>query len=43
MTIADLTHEFFRPYAITFDYRSMRLTITRGQDHRAEGARTRLS
>ncbi|WP_345575440.1 aspartyl protease family protein [Nonomuraea rosea] len=28
--IANFTHEFFKPYAITFDYTAMRLTITRG-------------
>jgi hypothetical protein len=28
--IANFTHEFFKPYAITFDYRSMHLSITRG-------------
>ncbi|SEG62913.1 Aspartyl protease [Nonomuraea solani] len=28
--IANFTHEFFKPYAITFDYQRMHLTITRG-------------
>ncbi|MFC4115009.1 hypothetical protein [Nonomuraea zeae] len=28
--IANFTHEFFKPYAITFDYTAMHLTITRG-------------
>ncbi|GAA3697459.1 hypothetical protein GCM10022224_074150 [Nonomuraea antimicrobica] len=28
--IANFTHEFFKPYAITFDYRSMHLSIARG-------------
>ncbi|TDE49931.1 tetratricopeptide repeat protein [Nonomuraea mesophila] len=28
--IANFSHEFFKPYAITFDYRSMHLSINRG-------------
>ncbi|MGW7484254.1 aspartyl protease family protein [Nonomuraea muscovyensis] len=28
--IANFTHEFFKPYAITFDYTDMHLSITRG-------------
>ncbi|MEV0390992.1 tetratricopeptide repeat protein [Nonomuraea sp. NPDC050643] len=28
--IANFTHEFFKPFAITFDYTDMRLSITRG-------------
>jgi hypothetical protein len=28
--IANFTHEFFKPFAITFDYTGMRLSITRG-------------